>query len=226
MKDFRMDLDLATSDPDGICDGVASDDVTTTLSLNGALIAAGTFTSADGLARQLSITDTATQSQTDSTFTIVGTDADGRAQTEAIAGPGSGATVNTVKYFKTVSSITVSGGDSDDTVDIGTSTGGVAVSNTIPLNWYASEPAVLQLDITGTMSVTVQVTLQNPFQNDAAPFSIDDQNDLAWIADANFTTETADIINPLSMNGIKAMRVLVNSFTAGAEVQVYVSLPH
>ena len=225
MRDFRIDLDLATSDPDGICDNNASDNTTTTMLLDGVLTSSGTFTSADGLSRQLSITDTATQDQSDSTFTFTGTDADGRAQTEDLAGPGSGATVNTVKRYLTITAIAVAGGDSGDTVDIGTSTGGVACCKTFPLDWRAGYAAVAQLDITGTANVDIEITLQNPFQNDAAPFTITDQEDLAWINDANFTGKTADIINPLSTNGIKAMRVVVNSFTTTAEAQVYVSQP-
>ena len=185
----------------------------------------GHFTSADGLARGLSITDTATQDQSDSTFTVTGTDADGNAQTEAIVGPGSGATVTSTKRFLTISNITQAGGDAGDTVDIGTATGGVATSKTYPLDWYSSEAAVAQLDVTGTINMDIEVTIQNPFRKDDAPFTINDQEDLAWINDANFTGESADIINPLSMKGIKAMRVVVNSFTAGAEAQVYVSQP-
>ena len=183
----------------------------------------GHFTSADGLAHRLDIIDTSTQDQSDSVFTITGTDADGKAQTEAVTGPGSGATVESTKYFLTVSNITQAGGDASDTVDIGTVD--EIAARTIPLDWYASEAAVAQLDISGTISVDIQVTVQNPFQDDAAPFDLDDQEDYAWINDANFTAETADIINPLSMRGLKAMRIVTNSYTNTAEVQVYVSQP-
>jgi len=197
---------------------VASPAASSTISIG----PAGHFTSADGLAHRLSILGSA-HDQTGSTFTITGTDADGKAQTEGVTGPGSDATVESTKYFLTVSNIVTSLGVPSSTVSVGTVD--EVASSTIPLDWYATEAPVVQLDVTGTISVDVQVTIQNPFENKAAPFDFDDQEDLAWINDANFTAETADIINPLSMRGIKAMRIVTNSYSAAAEVQVYVSQP-
>ena len=69
----------------------------------------GVFISADGLGRRLSITGSA-HVQTGSTYTITGTDADGIAESEDIAGPGSGATITLTKYFKTVTNIVTSAG--------------------------------------------------------------------------------------------------------------------
>lgn len=182
----------------------------------------GHFTSADGLAHRMNIIASA-HDQSAKTYTFTGTDADGKAQSEDLTGPGTSATVETLKYFLTVSNIVVSAGTASSSVDIGTVD--EIASKTIPLDWYATEAAVVQLDITGVVSVDVQITLQNPFQNDTAPFDFDDQEDLAWVNDTNFTAETADILLPLQNKGVKAMRVVTNSYSTGAEAQVYVSQP-
>jgi len=231
MRPKRLDIDLATSDPDGLADNNSS--ASTTLTLDGSgLTSGGTFTSADGLARQLSITETATQGQADSTFTVVGTDADGRPQTEDITGPTSTATVTSTKTYLTVTSVTIAGGDSGDTVDMGTSTGGVASTQTIPLDFYANSPAIVQVVVTGTINFDIEVTYENPLKRttgdspeNAAPFTFTDQSDLAWVNDANFTGKSASLVSALGTEGIRAMRVYVNSFTTGAELQVFITQP-
>jgi hypothetical protein len=223
MRPFRIDIDVADADADGLA--ATNDSSGATLTLDGALTSGGTFTSADGLAHRLSITDTATQDQSDSTFTVTGTDADGRAQSEAITGPGSGATVESTKYFLTVTSVAITGGDTNDTVSMGTVD--EVATKTYPLDHNAETAATVQLDVTGTISVDVQVTLQNPYdQNSAAPFDFDDQEDLAWINDANFGAKTADTLAALGVPGNRAMRVVTNSYSSTAEVQVYVTQPN
>lgn len=232
MRPKRLDIDLATSDPDGLADN--NDSSGATLTLDGALTSGGTYTAADvgGIGRQLSITDTATQDQSDSTFTITGTDPDGKAQTEDLTGPGSGATVTSAKEYATVTSVTISGGDASDTVDMGTTAGGVAASKTIPLDHYASSPAIVQVVVTGTINYDIEVTYENPlkrltgkFKEDGAPFTFTDQSDLVWVNDANFTGKTATTTNALATEGVRAMRVYVNSFSAGAELQVFITQP-
>ena len=183
----------------------------------------GSFTSADGLAHRISIIDTATQVQTDSVFTFVGTDADDRPQTYSRAGPGSGATVETVNYFKTITWVGITGGDASDTVDVGTVD--EVASKTIVLDHYEGIAPTVQVDVTGTIDFDIEVTVQSPFDNDAAPFDLADQEDLAWVNDANFTGKTADLIAALAAPGRRAMRVVANSYSATAELQVYITQP-
>ena len=79
--------------------------------------------------------------QTSVTFTVVGTDADGNAQSEAIFGPDTLQTVETTKSFLTVTSVQVTDPVSDPTpyVDIGTidtldvSTAGKIVRGPVPM---------------------------------------------------------------------------------------------
>lgn len=221
MRPFQLDMDPANVDPDGLAD--ENDSTGTTLTLDGALTSGGTFTSLDGLAHRLDIIDVSTVDQSGATFTVTGTDADGKAQTEAITGPGSGATVESTKYFLTVSSVTIASPAEACTVDMGTVD--EVASKTLVLDCYDPEPAVVQVDVTGTINYDVQVTLQDPFNAAAAPFTLSDQEDLAWFNDANFGAKTADLLDNLADPGVRAMRVVTNSYTDTAELQVYVVQP-
>lgn len=222
MRPKRFDFDVDAVDPDGLADNNASSG--STLTLDGDLTSGGTYTSVDGFGHRLSIIDTSTQDQSDSVFTVVGTDADGRAQTEAITGPESTATVESTKYFKTVTSVAIAGGDASDTVDMGTVD--EFASKTIPLDHYARVAPTLQVEVTGTIDFDVQVTVQSPFDvGVAAPFDFDDQEDLAFVNDGNFGAKTAALVDTLAKTGMRAMRVVSNSFTAGAELQVYLTQP-
>src|SRR3990167_6091082 len=120
MRPFEIDVDLETADLDGL-DSAVDSSLATAIDLDGALSSGGTFTSADGLGRILVIIDQSTDDQSDVTFSVVGTDAQGNAITEVITGPASGATVVSTKYFYTVSSITPSAAQGgSETVDVGT----------------------------------------------------------------------------------------------------------
>lgn len=74
----------------------------------------------DGLAHKVTIHCDAATNHSAKTAIIVGTDANGRAQTEtALALPNGVATVTSTKYFKTVESVTPSATIGADTMDIG-----------------------------------------------------------------------------------------------------------
>lgn len=184
----------------------------------------GIYKSVDGLAHQINIIDTATVDQSGATFTITGLDADGRVQSEDVTGPGSGATVESAKYFQVVNSITIASAASCGTVDVGTVD--EFASQTIVLNHYADTAPTLQTQITGTINYDVQITLQNPFElEEAEPHAIPDQEAFAWVNDGNFGGKTASLIDDLAVPGARAMRVVSNSFTNTAEIQLYVTHP-
>lgn len=216
MKYTTLDLDLDTADADGLA--AANDSSGSTLTLDGVLTSGGTYTSVDGLAHQLSITDTATIDQSGATFTVTGTDASDHVQTEAITGPGSGATVTSSKYFKTVTSVAIASGAGSGTVNMGTTASGVAVSRIIPLDHYSTEPATVQVTVTGTINFDVEVSLEDPY-------GITDDEDIDWLNDANFTGKTASLMAALGVAGVRSMRVQINSYSAGAELQVYIASP-
>lgn len=218
----RYDFDIDNVDADGLASNVASSGAS--VDLDGALISGGTYTSADGFAHRLSILDKEADDQSTATFTVTGTDADGIAQTEAITGPAASATVESTKYFKTVSSITIANGVATALVDVGTVD--EFASKTIPLDHLARRALSVHVNVTGTINYDIQVTAISPFdRSSAAPFNIADQESFNWINDGNFGAKTADLLDDLALAGARALRVVSNSFTDGAELQVYLSQP-
>ena len=210
MRPFTIDIDPANVDADGIADNNASSG--TSLTLDGALTSGGTFTSADGLAHQVSITDTATQDQSDSTFTITGTDADGNAQTEAVTGPGAGATVESTKYWLTITSVAISGGDANDTVDMGTVD--EVMTPTYMLDRHANLAATYAYTETGTANWDIDECFQ-----DMGTVSSPAQN-ARWLTKVSGATASAVTAGTANATAIRA---IFNSYTNGAELQVDVS---
>ena len=102
------------------------------LTLNGSSISLGSFT--DNAGKRLSVTS-ASGDESGYTFTIVGTDLSGSAQTEVITGPAANSTVFGSKTFKTVTSVTPSSNSTGNltigTTGVGITTTGVTGSATL-----------------------------------------------------------------------------------------------
>lgn len=92
------------------------------------------------------------------TFTFIGTDWNGLPITEAVTGPNA-TTATTLYSYATLSSITTSGSTAS-TVIIGTN--GVAYSRPINLDNWALAPTGGQVTVSGTVSYTVQQSLDDP----------------------------------------------------------------
>ena len=166
-------------------------------------------TPADRLAHIVTITGLAATDHSLKTFTIRGTNADGVAQSEGIAGPNGAVVVSSTLYYKTVTSITVSATTGADTFNLGWTA--VAVSLTFPLNWrdLNNFQASLGLVIAGTISVTVQHTLDGLHgEYVATP---------AWFPHATLVTKTASADGNYAFP-VTATRLLINSVTGGATV--------
>ena len=213
MRPTSLDIDLSNVDADGLADN--NDSSGTSVTLDGALTSGGTFSSADGLGRIITITDASTSDQSDVTFTVTGTDSNGDSISDAITGPGSGATVASSKYFKTVSSVTISAAQGgSETVDIGTrNTTSVASSSVVPLNFRDEVPAEIAVTVTGTINYTVQETFDDILANSDA------SGNITWSAIGAFSSKTASVTSKVSV-GSRAVRVLVNSYTDTAELSV------
>lgn len=180
-----------------------------------------TTASPDGLAHQVSLRNDSANSKSGITFTLTGTDADGRPQTEAVTGPGASATVESLKYFKTLSTIAVSGTLGADTVDAGWVD--EVASETFPLNWRLNAPSYYFLDVTGTVSVDVQFTVSDT--TDVRLYT--DQNAYKWFnVGSSLDAETADSTAAVAIAaGYTGFRVISRSYSSGGEWQVYVSQP-
>lgn len=165
--------------------------------------------SGDGLAHQVSIRNDAASDHSGKTITLIGTDPDGNSLTEVVTGPGVSATVESTKYFLTLTSATPSATIGGDTFDIGWVD--EVSTYTWPLNWRCSEAATYAVDVTGTIDYTVQETLDD-IRTVAA-------QSVAWHNLTALAAKTADLVAVGTVNAT-AVRLLVNSYTDTAEIQM------
>lgn len=147
---------------------------------------------------------------------IVGTDADGIAQTESVALSADGSATTSTKYFLTVTSITPSATLGANTVDIGWTDD--VVSPTYPLDWASSAAANIMIDVSGTINFTIQETFGDVLKSGAVPAS------LIWSNISALASKTADTTSQSSV-GATAFRILINSLTAGATIAFYTDQP-
>lgn len=207
----EFDLDPLDVDADGIAQSQKPASAGN-LTINGALASGGSYTAEAGVAHKISITAAADDSGR--TFTVTGTDADGRAQTETITGPNTAAAEST-KYWATVTQVAV---DAATAGNITVGTVDELCTKTYPLNRHGDTGALVQFDVTGTINVGAQVTVKNIQQTFA------DQEAIPWVATSTtaLTGATTDAIGNLEA-GATACRFVIDSYSSGAEVQVYVS---
>lgn len=172
-------------------------------------------TSGDDLAHQVSIRNDSATDHSAKTAILTGTDSDGRAQTETVSLPAGSATVESTKYFLTLTTVVPSATIGADTMDIGWVD--EFASKTIPLDHYSQNPASVQVTVTGTINFDIEDTLESPYD------TLIDQSYLDWLNDANFTGKTSSLANNLAMSGVRAIRLVVNSYTDTAELQVHLT---
>lgn len=102
--------------------------------VTGASFALSATTVSDGLAHLVTVKNDSATDHSGKTVALVGTDADGRPQTETLTGPAGTATVTSTKYFKSLTSVTPSATIGADTFDIGYSAASVS-----PTFWPINE---------------------------------------------------------------------------------------
>lgn len=203
MPSYNIDIDLDATDDNGIAE---DQDLTedTALDLDGVL-----GTSLD-YARQLGIYSADNISTVN--FTVVGLDANGRSISEVVTGINS-STVETVNYYKDITSITPDA-TSSSTVIVGTVD--EAASVILPLDDYNSNPAHILVDISGTINFTVQETSSN---------CRDPSQPIVWENISALASKSADT-SGASTAGVKGLRIIINSYSSGAELQMYVNQPY
>ena len=162
---------------------------------------------ADSLAHKVTIASAANLAAI--TFTLTGTDPDGKAQTEAVTGPNN-STVTSTKYFLTLTAVTFSATLGANTADIGWAA--AAVSKTYPIDRYAANAFSLDVQVTGTINMTIQETLAN-VQSESGYLT-------SFSAVSALTGITGNTKSQL-MAKCSAFRLLVNAVTAGATVSIY-----
>lgn len=163
--------------------------------------------SGDSLAHQVSVRNDSATDHSAKTLTLVGTDQDGFSQSETISAPGSSATVESTKYFLTLTSVTPSATIGADTFDIGWVD--EFVTKTLPTNWRGHNSA-LRVDVTGTINYDIEQTFTD-IQNVSAPFvwSVDDST-----TQSGLTAGTTVLYEAHP----RALRLKVNSYSTGATI--------
>ena len=151
MRPRKFSYTLSALDADGFCV-----DVTGTIQTTPWTTIAGS--PADGLAHQTTLASTADLSGID--ITVNGTDAEGREQSETIAGPNNN-TVNLIKYFKTVTSVSASGTLGENTMLVGWT--GACQTKTYVLERFDGAGASVGCYVGGTISYVIQNTNDNVF---------------------------------------------------------------
>lgn len=136
------------------------------------------------------------------TFTVTGTDVNGAAQSDAIAGPSS-STVTTTKYFKTITQISVS-------AIVGTNVS-VGTTDEAESDWFVANylqdnfDIGMAVEITGTINYTVQKTYANILADETP----------VWFDDATLVTDTTNG-NSAQESHVTGFRTVVNSYSSGA----------
>ena len=195
MRPVTQSRQLDTADPNGICLDQTTGGAGNLL-INGAFATAGVATL--DVQRRIEFESVADLSAI--TFTTTGTDEQGRAISEAIAGPNAG-TVSTVLDFSTVTQIAVSAAVGTN-VEVGTN--GVGGSIPIPVDTYLTPTNIgLSVEITGTVNVTVQHTFDDIWSTN--PSAI-----LDWFDHPTLAGETGNQDGNLAFPP-RAVRLLTNS---------------
>lgn len=146
-------------------------------------------------------------------FTLTGTDADGAAQTETMTGVNN-STVTSTKYFKTLSSVAFSATIGAAELDIGWDQ--VAIGQTYPIDYRSTSACNIFVDISGTINYSIQQSFANVHE--------DSSYLTAFSAITALAAKTADTAGQAN-EGATAIRLLVNTVTAGATVAIYTSQP-
>lgn len=200
----HIKVTAATEDRDGIA--LAQQTVgAANLTLAGILVSSGTYTAGDGsggrVGHQVSAYSAGNIATV--TFTVYGTDPDGQTITDTITGV-SNSTVETTKYFYTVTRVAANGAVGSD-VEIGIVD--ELATQMIPIEPRASGWNVgLGVTVTGTISVTAQLTMDDIYDSSVTP---------AWIADTTLATKTATFYSALGVL-VTAVRFVTNSYSTGA----------
>ncbi len=210
----QYDVDPANSDPNGIAED-QQPDTGTPVVLNGAqsdLGTAGQWDVGDSQSSGIggmAINFESAGNWSTVTFTIVGKDANGAAQTATHAGPN--ATTNTTTtYWSQITSITCDGTVATD-IEIGAAD--VFVTPAYVLNRYSDSGATVAVTgVTGTIQFDTEETYDNIIADGI-------QSATWWVKTSN---STADETTALSSRAA-GVRLKVDSYTDTAELQFHVS---
>lgn len=188
------------------------------LTLNGSLVTAGVATM--DVARRVIITSAANDSAR--TFTITGTDRNGRPQTEAVTGANTAAATSK-RDFLTVSQIAV---DAATAGAVTSGTSGVVSSRPLIIDYFSQKDDIgVTLDFTGTANASIEVARDDlsPTPTNLLAYDFTTASP-SWTAPTALASKAAltDATIPSSYTMI---RLTQNSFTAPATCIAKIVLP-
>ena len=165
----------------------------------------------DGLAHRLGVTTTGNEpAGANPLLTITGTDADGYPITETVTLPNN-TLVETTKYFLTATEASTGANAVAGVFDIGWVD--EVASATFELDASRDVPSNYQIDVSGTINVSLVFTMDDLFTGE--------QSALKFIAgDAALTSETMDTAAIVMPSGFTGFRAVVNSYSSGGELQL------
>jgi hypothetical protein len=200
MRPRRFTYTLAALDADGY---VASANVNSVAVGAGYTIRAAATHPGDGCSHPVTITSGG--DATGSVFTVTGTDAEGRTISEDITGANTGVATST-KYYADVTSVVRKSGD---TGAVAITVGYTALARTpiFPVDRFSSSPAVLAVDIGGTVTYSGQCTHGDIFELAS--------DTLQFVNLVEMAALTADSSIGVAQQGATGMRVYVASHTSG-----------
>ena len=163
-------------------------------------------TTGDGQAHIVAVQNNDVTDHSGITITLTGTDVLGNVQTETITGPGASAVVTSTKYYKTLTSVFLSGSIVPDSFDIGIKADVESIP--IPPDWRGTRARVtIDTDVT---SYVLDYTSDNIWENDKA--------DWIWKSAANETSNVYDFdIVPV------CFRVRITAYSSGDSMIVEVT---
>lgn len=195
----------------GVANGIAASQAgtaNTALTLNGSLVVGGI--AVFDTARRVIVTSAGNDSGI--TFKIVGTDRNGRPQTEIITGATATNAAQTTRDFLTVISITPSG-NTASTVTAGTN--GVGSSGPLVVDAFVNPASYMAgTVVTGTANYTVEKSL-----DDLAPAYDLTVNSPTWYADPTFNAQTAGQNGNIS-GPVNLIRLTINSGTGSVTLRI------
>jgi hypothetical protein len=203
MRPIRLAYAPITADADHFNAAVTS---------TGAAIVPTNTATTDGLAHFVTLTSGVGADLSGLSFALVGTDADGKDQTETIAAGPNGSTVSGSKYFKTLASVTPSA--TMATVEMTIGIGAASLTPSIPLDRRSIAAAAITVEITGTINFTGQDTIGDVFAIQPST--------LPWSTITALSAKTATTDGSARV-GATATRVLTNSVTNGATLVLWIS---
>lgn len=172
-----------------------------------------------GLGRIISITSGGVD--TGIHWIVVGKDQNGNAQTENVTG-GSGAAVSTVGYYTSLTSITPSGAVAS-TASAGTiNTTASAALQMVELDFYQRTGAIVSVDVTGTISYTVQMTFDDCMLN-----STNLTNNVLFATPASPTALTAQSASKYTQlpAGVCGLSLTIPTYTTSGTVTLNILQP-